>query len=79
MAITEMVVAFEVGGATIESRTYQPGDVFGALPGAPGADERHPDIHAAGGEEIQFARCIGMSNDITCAASQIANDGSDVD
>ena len=32
MAITEMVVAFQVGGSTIESRTYHPGDVFGALP-----------------------------------------------
>ena len=58
MAETEIVVAFQVGTTTIESRIYQAGDVFGALP----SEEGVYHWYLGNGEEILPTTAVPLKN-----------------
>lgn len=67
MAETEIVVAFQVGTTTIESRIYQAGDVFGALP----SEEGVYHWYLGNGEEILPTTAVPLKNVIVWG-SQLA-------
>lgn len=58
MAETEIVVAFQVGTTIIESRIYQAGDVFGALP----SEEGVYHWYLGNGEEILPTTAVPLKN-----------------